>query len=70
MDEQRRKTDINMLRSLLENPGDSGTELILKLNSESISIDSESVEILYLEVPALTPESLVKAAKFFQTKVS
>lgn len=70
MDEQRRKTDINMLRALLENPGDSGTELILKLNSESISIDSESVEILYLEVPALTPESLVKAAKFFQRVIA
>ena len=70
MDKRRRKTNINMLRALLENPGDSGTDLILKVNSDSMSIDSESVETLYLEVPALTPESLVKAAKFFQRVIA
>ena len=70
MDERRRKTDVNMLRALLENPGDSGTDLILKINSESMSIDSESVETLYLQVPTLTPESLVKAAKFFQRVIA
>jgi CHAT domain-containing protein/tetratricopeptide (TPR) repeat protein len=70
MDKRRRKTNINMLRALLENPGDSGTDLILKVNSESMSIDSESVETLYLEVPALTPDSLVKAAKFFQRVIA
>ncbi|XZN91460.1 MAG: CHAT domain-containing protein [Microcoleus sp.] len=68
MDEQRRKTDLNMLRALLENPGDSGTDLILKIDSKSI--DSESVETLYLEVPPLTPEGLVKAAKFFQRVIA
>ncbi len=70
MDERRRKTDVNMLRALLENPGDSGTDLILKIDSESMSIDSESVKTLYLEVPTLTPESLVKAAKFLQRVIA
>jgi CHAT domain-containing protein len=68
MDEQRRKTDVNMLRALLDNPGDSGTDLILSANSESI--DSELVQMLYLAVPTLTPESLVKATKFFQKMIA
>ncbi|WP_228050081.1 CHAT domain-containing tetratricopeptide repeat protein [Tychonema sp. LEGE 06208] len=68
MDEQRRKTDVNMLQALLENPVDSGIDLILKTNSKSI--DFGFVQTLYLEVPALTPDSLLKAAKFFQRAIA
>jgi tetratricopeptide (TPR) repeat protein len=68
MDEQRRETEVNMLQALLDNPGDSGTDLILSADSKSI--DSDLVQTLYLEVPALTPESLVRAAKFFQRVIA
>ncbi|WP_228057127.1 CHAT domain-containing tetratricopeptide repeat protein [Tychonema sp. LEGE 07203] len=68
MDEQRRKTDVNMLQVLLENPVDSGIDLILKTDSKSI--DFGFVQTLYLEVPAPTPESLLKAAKFFQRAIA
>ncbi|MEG3847755.1 CHAT domain-containing protein [Microcoleus sp. herbarium19] len=68
MDEQRRKTDVNMLRALLENPVDLGIDLILRTDSKSI--DSLSVQTLYLEVPALKRESLLRAAKFFQTAIA
>jgi len=68
MDEQRREMDFNMLRALLENPEDLGTDLILSADSKSI--DSELVQTLYLEVPTLTPESLVKAAKFFRQVIA
>ena len=68
MDEQRRKTDVNMLRALLENPVDLGIDLILRTDSRSI--DSLFVQTLYLEVPALTRESLLRAAKFFQKTIA
>lgn len=68
MDEQRRETDFNMLQALLENPGGLGTDLILSAGSKSI--DSELVQTLYLQVPTLTPESLVKAAKFFRQVIA
>ena len=68
MDEQRRETDVNMLRALLENPVDSGIDLILRTDSKSI--DFGFVQTLYLEVPAATPESLLKAAKFFQRTIA
>ncbi|MEG4287064.1 CHAT domain-containing protein [Microcoleus sp. A006_D1] len=67
MDEQRRETDVNMLRALLSNPVDSGIDLILKTDSKSI--DFGFVQTLYLEVPALTRDSLLKAAKFFQRTI-
>ncbi len=63
MDEQRRETDVNMLRALLENPVDLGIDLILRTDSRSI--DSLLVQTLYMEVPALTRESLLRAGKFF-----
>ncbi|MEG4963020.1 MULTISPECIES: CHAT domain-containing tetratricopeptide repeat protein [unclassified Microcoleus] len=68
MDEQRRKTDVNMLQALLENPGDSGIDLILRTNPKSI--DFGFVQTLYLEEVALTRESLLKAAKFFQRAIA
>ncbi|MEG3894027.1 CHAT domain-containing protein [Microcoleus sp. SVA1_B6] len=68
MDERRRETDVNMLRALLENPVDLGIDLILRTDSKSI--DSGFVQTLYLEVPALTPESLLRAAKFFQKTIA
>src|SRR6476661_10572227 len=68
MDEQRRKTDVNMLQALLENPGDSGIDLILRTNPKSI--DFRFVQTLYLEEVALTRESLLKAAKFFQRAIA
>lgn len=68
MDEQRRKTDVNMLRALLENPVDLGIDLILRTNPKSI--DSGFVQTLYLEVPALKRESLLKAGKFFQKTIA
>ncbi|MEO9125536.1 MAG: CHAT domain-containing protein [Microcoleus sp.] len=68
MDEQRRETDVNMLRALLENPVDSGIDLILRTDSKSI--DFGFVQTLYLQVPALTPDGLLKAAKFFQRAIA
>ena len=68
MDEQRRKTDVNMLQALLENPGDSGIDLILRTNPKSI--DFGFVQTLYVEEVALTRESLLKAAKFFQRAIA
>jgi len=68
MDEQRRKTDVNMLRALLENPVDLGIDLILRTNPKSI--DFGLVQTLYLEVPALTRESLLRAGKFFQKAIA
>jgi tetratricopeptide (TPR) repeat protein len=68
MDEKRRKTDVNMLQALLENPVDSGIDLILRTNPKSI--DFEFMQTLYLEKPALTRESLLKAAKFFQKAIA
>ncbi|MEG4391068.1 CHAT domain-containing tetratricopeptide repeat protein [Microcoleus sp. BROC3] len=68
MDEQRRKTDVNMLQALLENPVDSGIDLILRTDSKSI--DCGFVKTLYLEDLALTRESLLKAAKFFQRAIA
>jgi len=68
MDEQRRKTDVNMLQALLENPVDSGIDLILSTNPKSI--DSGLVQTLYLEVPALTRESLLRAGKLFQKAIA
>ncbi|MBE9184199.1 CHAT domain-containing protein [Microcoleus sp. LEGE 07076] len=68
MDEQRRKTDVNMLQVLLENPVDSGIDLILKTDSKSI--DFGFVQTLYLEAPVPTAESLLKAAKFFQRAIA
>ncbi|WP_293223844.1 MULTISPECIES: CHAT domain-containing protein [unclassified Microcoleus] len=68
MDEQRRETDVNMLRALLENPVDSGIDLILRTDSKSI--DFGFVQMLYLEEPALTRDSLLKAAKFFQRTIA
>ncbi|MEG4577729.1 CHAT domain-containing protein [Microcoleus sp. N3A4] len=68
MDEQRRETDVNMLRALLENPVDSGIDLILRTDPQSI--DFGFVQTLYLEEPALTRESLLKAAKFFQRAIA
>ena len=68
MDEQRRETDVNMLRALLEHPVDSGIDAILRADSKSI--DSGLVQTLYLEVPALTRESLLRAGKFFQKAIA
>ncbi|MEG3841675.1 CHAT domain-containing protein [Microcoleus sp. herbarium14] len=68
MDEQRRETDVNMLRALLENPVDLGIDLILRTDSRSI--DSGFVQMLYLEVPPLKRESLLRAAKFFQKTIA
>ncbi|HEY9298700.1 MAG TPA: hypothetical protein VIQ31_20545, partial [Phormidium sp.] len=68
MDEKRRKTDVNMLQTLLENPVDSGIDLILRTNPKSI--DFGFMQTLYLEKPALTRESLLKAAKFFQKAIA
>ncbi len=68
MDEQRRETDVNMLRALLENPVDLGIDLILRTDSRSI--DSLLVQTLYLEVPALKRESLLRAGKFFQKTIA
>ncbi|MBD1830363.1 CHAT domain-containing protein [Microcoleus vaginatus GB1-A2] len=68
MNEQRRKTDVNMLQALLENPVESGIDLILSTNPKSI--DLGFVQTLYLEEPALTRESLLKAAKFFQKAIA
>ncbi|MEG4805501.1 CHAT domain-containing protein [Microcoleus sp. ARI1-B5] len=68
MDEQRRETDVNMLRALLENPVDSGINWILRTDSKSI--DFGIVQTLYLEEPALTRDSLLKAAKFFQRAIA
>ncbi|MBD0394717.1 MAG: tetratricopeptide repeat protein, partial [Microcoleus sp. C1-bin4] len=68
MDEKRRKTDVNMLQTLLENPVDSGIDLILRTNPKSI--DFGFMQTLYLEEPALTRESLLKAAKFFQKAIA
>lgn len=68
MDEQRRENDVNMLRALLENPVDLGIDLILRTDSKSI--DCGFVQTLYLEEPALTRESLLKAAKFFQKAIA
>ncbi|CBN54886.1 MULTISPECIES: CHAT domain-containing protein [Kamptonema] len=64
MDEQRRETDFNMLRVLLDFSSDTGTELILSADSDLI--DYGLVQTLYLAVPSLTQEGLVNAAKFFQ----
>ncbi|CAA9381020.1 Argininosuccinate lyase, partial [uncultured Microcoleus sp.] len=68
MDEKRRKTDVNMLQALLENPVDSGIDLILRTNPKSI--DFGFLQTLYLEELALTRESLLKAAKFFQKAIA
>ncbi|MCW6053254.1 CHAT domain-containing protein [Lyngbya sp. CCAP 1446/10] len=68
MDEQRRETDVNMLRALLEHPVDSGIDLILRADSKLI--DFGFVQTLYLEDPALTRDSLLRAAKFFQKVIA
>jgi len=64
MDEQRRETDFNMLRVLLDFSTDTETELILSADSDLI--DYGLIQTLYLAVPSLTQEGLVNAAKFLQ----
>ena len=68
MDEQRRETDVNMLRALLSNPVDSGIDAILRADSKSI--DFGLVQTLYLQQPAMTRDSLLQAAKFFQRAIA
>ncbi|HLO50184.1 MAG TPA: CHAT domain-containing tetratricopeptide repeat protein [Kamptonema sp.] len=64
MDEQRRETDFNMLRVLLDFSTDTETELILSADSDLI--DYGLIQTLYLAVPSLTQDGLLNAAKFLQ----
>lgn len=68
MDEQRRETDFNLLRVLLENSRDLETEFIL--SGDSALIDDGLLQTLYLTVPPLTQEGLADAAKFLQNLIA
>lgn len=68
MDEQRREAELNLLRVLLDNARDLGTELILGADSDLI--DCGLLQALYGEAPAMTQEGLISAAKFFQSVIA